>query len=408
MSSVFESFLTTVEMQQAWGEREFVSAMLRFEAALARAQAQVGLIPQACAQSIIGTCKVELFDVARIVRDSARAGSLAIPLVKSLKETVGLFNPQAVEYVHLGSTSQDVIDTAVALIAQPALALIDADLQQAIDALLALAERHADDPVLARTLMQPASVTSFGFKCMGWAAPLLRSRQRLQAAAEQGLCLQLGGAVGTLAQMGGQGPEVARLMAADLGLRCPEVAWHTQRDQWVVLGCELAVLVGSLGKVAKDISLMGQFEVGEVAEPSEAGRGGSSAMPHKRNPVACMVSLAAAARVPQRAAALLSSMVQEHERALGPWQAELAESAGLMMGAHAAARAMAQTLAGLQVDAPRMRVNIEQVRRVLPPQAAQEWFDPGLARFAAQSVRAQLQAWRSRSDAVSAPTKAGA
>ena len=408
MSSVFESFLATAEMQQAWGEREFVSAMLRFEAALARAQAQIGLIPQASAQSIIVTCKVELFDVARIVRDSARAGSLAIPLVKSLKETVGLFNPQAVEHVHLGSTSQDVIDTAVALIAQPALALIDADLQLAIDALLALAERHADDPVLARTLMQPASVTSFGFKCMGWAAPLLRSRQRLQAAGEQGLCLQLGGAVGTMAQMGGHGPEVARLMAAQLGLRCPEVAWHTQRDLWVVLGCELAVLVGSLGKVAKDVSLMGQFEVGEVAEPTEAGRGGSSAMPHKRNPVACMVSLAAATRAPQRAAALLASMVQEHERALGSWQAELAESAGLMMGAHAAVRAMAQTLAGLQVDVPRMRANIEQVRRALPPQAAQEWFDPGLARFAAQSVRAQLQTWRSRSDAVGATATSGA
>ena len=166
--------------------------------------------------------------------------------------------------------------------------------------------------------------------------------------------------------------------------------------------------MGSLGKVAKDISLMGQFEVGELAEPSEAGRGGSSAMPHKRNPVACMVSLAAATRVPQRAAALLASMVQEHERALGPWQAELAESAGLMMGAHAAVRAMAQTLVGLQVDAPRMRANIEQVRRALPPQAAQEWFDPALARFAAQSVRAQLQALRSRSDAVSAPATAGA
>jgi 3-carboxy-cis,cis-muconate cycloisomerase len=296
----------------------------------------------------------------------------------------------------------------VALIAQPALALIDADLQLAIDALLALAERHADDPVLARTLMQPASVTSFGFKCMGWAAPLLRSRQRLQAAGEQGLCLQLGGAVGTMAQMGGHGPEVARLMAAELGLRCPEVAWHTQRDLWVVLGCELAVLVGSLGKVAKDVSLMGQFEVGEVAEPTEAGRGGSSAMPHKRNPVACMVSLAAATRAPQRAAALLASMVQEHERALGSWQAELAESAGLMMGAHAAVRAMAQTLAGLQVDAPRMRANIEQVRRALPPQAAQEWFDPGLARFAAQSVRAQLQTWRSRSDVAGAPATSGA
>ena len=182
------------------------------------------------------------------------------------------------------------------------------------------------------------------------------------------------------------------LMAADLKLRAPLFSWHTQRDEWVALGCELGLLVGSLGKIAKDISLMGQFEVGEVAEPTAPGRGGSTAMPHKRNPVACMVALAAAQRTPQRIAALLAAMPQEHERALGNWQAELAEWPGLLMSAHGSARAMALALAGLQVDAPRMRANLDALRAVLPLNAAQEWFSPALAEQAADQTRAQVKA----------------
>jgi len=390
--SIFEGFLSTPEILDAFGERHFLAAMLRFEAALARAQASAGLIPEAAAQTIIGSCKVELFDVDKIVRDSGRAGSIAIPMVKSLKEAVGLFNPQAVPFVHFGSTSQDVIDTALALVTRDALALVQADLQITIDALLLLAERHAADPVLARTLLQPASVTSFGLKCVGWAAPLVRSRQRLKSAAENALSLQLGGAVGTLAQMQALGPQVAARMAQDLQLKAPLATWHTQRDEWVALGCELGLMVGSLGKMAKDISLMGQYEVNEVAEPSEAGRGGSSAMAHKRNPVACMVALAAAQRAPQRVAALLATMPQEHERALGNWQAELAEWPGLLMSAHGSVRAMAQALPGLQVDTARMLANLQALRAVLPAEAAEEWFSPALALQAAELTRTQLRA----------------
>ena len=396
--SIFEGFLSTSEILEAFSERNFLEAMLRFEASLARAQARVGLIPEAAAQSIIGTCKVELFDVAKIVRESGRAGSIAIPLVKSLKETVGLFNKDAAGFVHFGSTSQDVIDTALALVTRNALRLIEADVSKAASALLTLAQRHAGDPVLARTLMQPASVTSFGWKCAGWAAPLLRSLQRLQAGSGNALCVQLGGAVGTLAQMQKNGkpwgPQVVALMATDLKLRAPSAAWHTQRDEWVALGCELGLLVGSLGKVAKDIALMGQYEVSEVAEPSEAGRGGSSAMPHKRNPVACMVALAAAQRAPQRVAALLAAMPQEHERALGNWQAELAEWPGLLMSAHGSARAMAQALPGLQVDTQRMRANLDALRAVLPQEAADEWFNPALALHAAELTHAQVDLQR--------------
>jgi 3-carboxy-cis,cis-muconate cycloisomerase len=399
MSSVFEGFLSTPEVLEAFGERNFLAAMLRFEAALARAQARCGLIPEAAAQSIIGTCKVELFDVDKIVRESGRAGSIAIPLVKSLKDNVGLFNPAAVPFVHFGSTSQDVIDTALALVTREALALIQADLTRAVAALLQLAERHAGDPVLARTLMQPASVTSFGLKCAGWAAPLVRSQQRLRVAAAEALSLQLGGAVGTLAQMKGQGAAVVALMAEELQLKAPLATWHTQRDEWVALGCELGVLVGSLGKIARDISLMGQYEVNEVAEPSEVGRGGSSAMPHKRNPVACMVALAAAQRAPQRVAALLAAMPQEHERALGNWQAELAEWAGLVMSAHGSARAMAQALPGLQVDTARMRANLETLRSALPADASEEWFSPALAENAALLAHAQIKNLKQKVDA---------
>ena len=394
--SIFEGFLSTSETLGAFSDRAFVDAMLRFEAALARAQAAEGLIPESAAHSIVGSCKVELFDVPKIVRESGRAGSVAIPLVKALREAVGLFNAEAAPFVHFGSTSQDVIDSAMALVTREAIALVETDLAKAADALLRLATKHAETPMLARTLMQPASVTSFGFKCAGWAAPLVRSRVRLRDAAKHALQLQLGGAVGTLAQMKGQGAAVRKRMAKELGLGDPGATWHTQRDEWVALGCELGLITGSLGKIAVDIALLGQYEVGEVTEPSEPGRGGSSAMPHKRNPVASMVAIAAAHRAPQRVAALLGAMPQQHERALGAWQAELAEWPQLLMSAHGSVRAMAGALPGLQVDAVRMRANIDRLRAELPRDAADEWFDPALAMNAGQIALAEVKALQAR------------
>jgi 3-carboxy-cis,cis-muconate cycloisomerase len=394
MSSLFDQFLSTSEAIEVVGERNFLQAMLRFEAALAQAQAATGVIPQAAAQSIIGTCKVDLFDVAKIVRDSAYAGSVAIPLVKMLRDTVGLFNPDAAAFVNYGSTSQDVIDTAMALVTRDALALIRTDVHRIAQALLQLAEQHAGTPMLARTLMQPACVSSFGLTCANWAAPLVRSLQRLGGSAERALQLQLGGTVGTLEKMQGQGAEMARLMAQELGLSLPLMSWHTQRDSWVALGCELGLLTGSLGKIAKDIVLLSQFEVAEVAEPSEVGRGGPPGMPHKHNPVACMVALAAAQRVPQRVAALLAAMPQEHERAAGALQAELAEWPQLLMSVHGSARGLAQALAGLQVDPKHMRSNLNAVRASLPKEAAKEWFNPDLVQHATQLAHLQITALR--------------
>lgn len=367
--SAFEGFLSTPQMLAVFGEASVIQSMMDFEAALARAEAAVGLIPPEAATAIAGVCRAELYDVPALVAASGRAGSLAIPLVKRLTDTVALFDAQAAQVVHWGGTSQDVIDTGMVLLTRRALALIDDDLSALNAALLALAAQHAATPVMGRTLMQPASVVSFGFKVLEWAAPLLRCQQRLHAQAARALQLQFGGAVGTLATLGEHGPAVAQHMATQLRLPPWQGAWHTQRDDWVALGCEVGVLVGALGKFARDLSLMSQGEIGELAEPTGAGRGGSTALPHKRNPVASMVALAAAQRTPHRVAALLGAMGQEHERGLGNWQAELAEWAGLFISAHGAVHALAEAAAGLQVHPQRMRAHIEALQGLVSAEA---------------------------------------
>ncbi len=367
--SIFDSFLSTPEMLGVFGDESIVQAMLDVEAALAEAQAAEGLISHPAAQAIAEACQAGAFDLPALLADGRRAGSLAIPLVRQLTERVRQRDAEAAHWVHWGSTSQDVIDTAMVLATRQALVLIDRDLSSLIGTLFALADRHGDAPVLARTLMQPASVVSFGFKVCVWLQPLVRAQQRLQAARGRALQLQLGGAVGTLSAMGDRGPAVARRMASALQLPEPHGAWHTQRDDWVALGCEIGVLCGSLGKIAKDWSLMGQAEVGELAEPSGSGRGGSTAMPHKRNPVSSMLALAAAQRAPQRAAALLQAMPQEHERGLGNWQAELAEWAGLFASAHGALQPLCEAAAGLEIDTPRMRRNIDALQGLVCAEA---------------------------------------
>jgi 3-carboxy-cis,cis-muconate cycloisomerase len=393
---VFERSLSTPEMLAVFSETSVLQAMLDVEAALARAQAAQGVIPEAAAQVIVSCCQAELLDLESIVNASGRAGSLAIPLVKHLTAAVAQVDANAAGFVHWGSTSQDVIDTAMSLLSRRALALIDRDLGRLIASLLSLAEQHAHTPVLARTLMQPAQVVSVGFKLLAWIAPLQRCRERLHETAKTALQLQLGGAVGTLAVMGDQGTAVAQKMAADLQLVWPGGAWHTQRDEAVTLACQVGVLCGALGKVAMDISLMSQAEVGELNEPSGEvgdGRGGSSAMPHKRNPVACMVALAAALRAPQRVATLLAAMVQEHERGLGNWQAELAETAGLYLSAHGALKALADAAQpGLEVHPDRMRANIEALNGLVSAEAAAKVFAKHIGKANAHALLETLSA----------------
>jgi len=359
---IFDRFLASPEVMQVLDERAFVQAMLDFEAALARAQAAAGAIPAAAGEAIAAACDARGFDIDAIVAEGARVGTIAIPLVKALTAAVARIDADAALVVHWGGTTQDVLDTAQVLVTRRALALIDRDLSTLVAALLALADAHGDAPMLGRTLMQPAQVISLGFKLAGWIAPLGRAQERLRLAGDSALQLQLGGAVGTRAALGEHGDAVAAGMARLLDLRLPPAAWHTQRDELVALGCELGVLAGSLGKIGKDIALMAQGEVGELAEPADGGRGGSSAMPHKRNPVAAMYALAAAVRAPQRVAALLAAMPQEHERGLGNWPAELAELGALLAGVHGALAALACAAGGLQVFPQRMRANIDALQ----------------------------------------------
>ncbi|MBV6319426.1 lyase family protein [Duganella violaceipulchra] len=390
--SIFDSFLTTPDMIAVFDDAAIVQAMLRFEQALAEAQSRQGMLPPESARAIAGVCNAQLYDIPAIVSAGRRAGSLAIPLVRELTRTVALYDAEAAARVHWGSTSQDVIDTAMVLATRDALQLLDDGLHDLTGRLLVLADQHAATPVLARTLMQPAQVSSFGFKIAGWLAPLVRARARLRECAARALQLQLGGAVGTLAVMGEQGAAVAALVAAGLGLKLADAAWHTQRDEWVRLGLEVAVLTGSMGKIATDISLMAQGEIAELAEPSGNGRGGSSAMPHKRNPVSAMIALAAATRTPQHAAALLASMGQQHERGLGNWQAELAEWPGLFLSAHGALQALNDAFAGLHVDAARMLRNIDALQGLVFAEAASAWLAAAIGRPAAHSLLEEMSA----------------
>jgi 3-carboxy-cis,cis-muconate cycloisomerase len=384
--SIFDSFLTTPDMIAAFDDAAVVQAMFTFEAALARAQAEEGLIPPAAASAIGGVCNAQLYDIPALIRAGQRAGSLAIPLVKELTRTVALYDEEAARHVHWGSTSQDVIDTAMVLATREALRLLDDGLHDLTGHLVQLAETHLSTPVLARTLMQPAQVTSLGFKAVGWLAPLVRARTQLRAAAARALQLQLGGAVGTLAVMGEHGAAVAGRMAAELRLKVADAAWHTQRDEWVRLGLEVAVLGGSLGKLATDLSLMAQGEIAELAEPSGNGRGGSSAMPHKRNPVSAMITLAAARRTPHHAAALLACMDQQHERGLGNWQAELAEWPQLFLSAHGALRALNDAFSGLTVDRERMLKNIHALHGLVFAEAASSYLAGAIGRPKAHAL----------------------
>lgn len=386
---LFDTFLSSAAMADAFGDARIVQAMLDFEAALAQAQADEGLIPAASVPAIAAACRAEHYDLVTLGEASRTAGSLAIPLVQALKRTVAATDPHAAQHVHWGSTSQDVIDTGMVLATRAALAVLDATLATTVPALLALARQHQRTPVLARTLMQPAQVTSLGLKFAQWAAPLCRSRSRLREAAARALAVQLGGAAGTLAAMGDRGGAVVQRLAALLRLRVPPAPWHTQRDEWVRLGLEVAVLAGSLGKIATDLALMSQAEVGELAEPSAPGRGGSTAMAHKRNPVSCMTALAAAVRVPQHAATLLAAMPQQHERGLGLWQAELAEWPAVFIATHGAANAMDEALRGLQIDPGHMRRNIDTLRDSVFAEAG---FDADAAVVPAAALAGRLMA----------------
>jgi 3-carboxy-cis,cis-muconate cycloisomerase len=337
----------------------FLQHMLDFEAALARAEAATGVIPEGAVSPIARACKASSFDLAALAEAATRSGNLAIPLVKALTLEVAGIDVNAARYVHWGATSQDVIDTAVMLTLRAAIDALLPDLDRAIAGFASLARQHRNTAMVARTWLQHALPMPFGLKLAEYAAALHRSRRRLQRLRSEGLALQFGGAAGTLAALGDKGLLVAERLAQELRLPLPDAPWHTHRDRIAEAGSVFAIIAGTCGKIARDIQLMMQTDVAEAFEPSGEGRGGSSTMPHKRNPVAAATALAAATMAPNLAATLFAAQVQDHERSAGPWHSEWPTLPSLLLVTSGALAAMVDIAEGLEVDTARMRVNVD-------------------------------------------------
>lgn len=382
------------EAARLLGDRARLQGMLDFEAALARAEAAVGVIPAAAAGPIAAAARAELFDVAALGAAAAQAGNPAIPMVKALTAKVAEADAEAARWVHWGATSQDAMDTGLVLQLRAYLDLVEADLGRLEDALAGLAERHRDTLMVGRTWLQQALPLTFGLKAAGWLDAILRHRARLRELRPRLLVLQLGGAVGTLASLGGRGLAVTEALARELGLADPGLPWHGHRDRVVELAAWLGLLVGTLGKMARDWSLLMQTELAEAIEPAGEGKGGSSTMPHKRNPVAAAVVLAAATRAPGLVAGLLAGMVQEHERGLGGWHAEWEALPELALLAAGALRRTAETMAGLEVDPAAMRAGLATTRGLIMAEAVQMALGRKLGRQQAHALmgRAAKQA----------------
>ena len=346
-------------------DARLLAAMARFEAGLARASAQAGVVPETAAKTIGEVASRAQFDAAALAHAARTAGTLAIPFVKRLTEQVSTVSPEAARYVHFGATSQDVIDTSVVLCLVPASERLIALSTRLGEAAAALAKRHMRTPMAARTLLQPAVPVPFGWKVAVWLSMLARCHARFRSAAREACVLQFGGAGGTLSAYGDNGDAVASALAADLGLPRAPVTWHSARDGFARLGAETAILAGAAGKIARDVSLLMQPEVGEVSEPAGEGRGGSSSMPHKRNPTGCLAALEAAQRVPGLAATLLAQLSPEHERGIGQWQSQWFTLRDLLCSAGSALAAMADVLEGLKVDERAMRANLDRTRGLI-------------------------------------------
>ncbi len=379
-------FFSTPEMTAIFSPAAQLRAMMRFEWALSSALEKAGLAEPGSGSALEDLLNAQFVDIDALTREAIDAGNIAIPFVRQLTAAVKPLNESASRTVHLGATSQDVLDTALVLQMREALREIGAGIDRLSDALTSQMRTHAGTIMLGRTWLQPGPPTTLGLKLGGTLAALRRHRARIDAAAERALALQFGGAVGTLASLGSSAAQVSTELARILELREPDIPWHTQRDNLVEVAQVLALFVGSLGKFAKDVALLMQAEVGEVFEPLEEGRGGSSTMPHKHNPVACTSVLAAAARVPALVSTLLAAMPQEHERGLGLWQAEWETIPEVFCLAAAALRRSIEIAEGLEVDAARMRKNFDAMQGLTLSEAVSS----ALARKAGRATAHEL------------------
>jgi 3-carboxy-cis,cis-muconate cycloisomerase len=364
-AGLFASIATSDELLAATSDRAWLQALLEVEAALAGAEADIGIIPRDAADVIATCCAADRFEPSFEPSELGRVGRLGgnpvVPLVEAL---AAVLPPEARTWVHWGATSQDILDSAAMLVSRQALELIEHDLTRLADGCAALTERHRNTLMAGRTLLQQALPITFGLKAAGWLVAILDVRSRLIEVKSR-LPIQLGGAAGTLAAVGADGPAVVARLATRLNLAEPLLPWHASRQPIADVAATLGLVAGASAKIALDVALLMQTEVGEAFEPAASARGASSTLPHKRNPVAAAATLAAVRKAHALLPVIFAGMVQEHERALGGWQAEWETLSELLRLAGGAAARSRETIEGLEVDAEAMRDNLQRTGGLL-------------------------------------------
>jgi len=397
----FSAIFVPHELREAVSDRAWLQGMLDAEHALAEAGAAVGLLPEEAVARIEKACRAQLYDPARVADDGRAVGNPAEPLVRELRAAVG---EETAGYVHLGATSQDVVDTAAMLVCRRATQLVLAELDRLADGCAALARAHRSTPMAARTLLQQAVPTTFGLKAAGWLVSVLEARRSLATVREGRLAAQLGGAAGTLAALGDEALEVVRLYAGELALAEPLLPWHANRQRVAEVGAALDAVAGAAAKVGRDVVLLAQSEVGEVAE---AWGGRSSTMPQKRNPVRSTLAVACARLANAHAEVRLGGLAHEHERAVGGWHAEWEALSGALAFAGGSAAAAADAITGLEVDEDRMRANLEAGGGLVLAERLAFALAPRLGRTAAHDVVSEAARARSFREALLVDERTG-
>ncbi|WP_140634147.1 class-II fumarase/aspartase family protein [Methylibium rhizosphaerae] len=376
-SSIFQGIFTTDAMRHVWSDENRTAKYVEIERALAIVQGRLGIIPKEAAEEIVSHCRIEEIDMARLRQQTERIGYPILGVVTQINQ---LCRDKLGEFVHWGATTQDITDTATVLQIREALALVDGELEAIARAMARLAKEHRLTPVIGRSNLQQAIPVTFGYKMAGLLSAILRHRERLAQLKERVLVGEFAGAAGTLASLQTGAMETQAGLCAELGLQQPTIAWHTIRDNIAETGALLGLIGGTLGKLSMDVKLMMQTEVAEVFEPYHHGRGSSSTMPQKRNPIASCYIHAAISVVRQHAAALMDAMVADHERSTGPWEIEwivLPEAFCLIAGALKQSRAV---LEGLEVDAGAMMRNIEMTGGLVMSEAVMMGLGPYIGR----------------------------
>src|SRR5215469_3824163 len=382
-SAVFRDIFSTEAMRSVFSDENRVQKYLDFEAALARAQAHLGIIPKEAAEEICRHCLAAEMDFAKLKAQTERIGYPVLPVVQQL---VGLCRDGLGEWCHWGATTQDITDTATVLQIREALILIERHLDAVAGALAALARKYRDTPMAGRSNLQQAVPITFGYKMATLLAAFERHKRRLHELRPRVLVGEFGGAAGTLSSLGGRGLEVQAELMRELGLGVPAIAWHTVRDTIAEVGCFLGLVTGTCGKIAFDVKLLMQTEVEEVFEPFHEGRGSSSTMPQKRNPISSVYITAQTAMVRQLVAALLDAQVEDHERSTGPWEIEWIALPEIFM---LSAGALAQTrflIEGLQVNEKKMRENLDITKGLIMSEAVMMGLAAELGRNKAHDV----------------------